>query len=92
MSRKLKKEVQEIWNKISVPNILNDVFVMNEFHKRKLKVKNIDKVTLTFRATGTVFVSDNFSTESHSCEIAIMKMLIQKNITENEDNYYTRKK
>lgn len=87
MSRKLKKEVQEIWNKISIPNILNDVFVMNEFHKRKLNIKDIDQVTLTFRATGTVFVSDHFSTESHSCEIAIMKILIKYNITENDDNY-----
>jgi hypothetical protein len=87
MKKAFKPDIKILWDKISTPNILNDVIVQNEFSARKLKLKDIADVTLVFRYTGTVYVFGHFSTESHTCEIAIMKMLIKDDIVSNENNY-----
>lgn len=87
MKKELKPEIKLIWDKLGYSSILNDVFVQNEFHKRGLKIKDVDEVTLCFRDTGKVHVHGHFSTESHSCEIAIMKHLIQSDIVNDDSNF-----
>ena len=76
----LSNDDQKIWEKLNSSHILNDNFVKNEFHKRNLKLHDIDEVNLTFSPSGKVHCTGHLSTESHSCEIAIMKLLIKFDI------------
>lgn len=71
---------RQILEKISKSNILNDVLVENEFHKRNLKLKEIANVTLVFDSEGLVHCHGYYTTKSHSCEIAIKKLLLRQNI------------
>lgn len=84
---KLKPEVKAIWEKLNCPEILNDVFVRNEFHKRNLSIKDAGMVTLVFDVLGKVHVHGHASTESHSPEIAIMKNMIKDDIVNDPKNY-----
>ena len=83
MKGKLNKHDEEIWRNLNIRHKLNDVFVRNQFNQRNLKLQDIDTVMLTFTAVGTVFISDQRSTESHSMEIAVMKNLIKDDILNN---------